>query len=328
MSVFLNHQPAQKQLYPDNTLVHPYNTKVFQDYNTAVEMLMYKVLCPGEVAFAYYNDELSDYGINAIFAVGPLVHGGGNIIFKNALELQRIFDYLNTTIADVNTSINRVRCDLFNSLNDVSTRLDQALADCIDTVMGPMNIYKQQIDDLYVELYDIKVVLDTKADKSELEQLAELHDNDVTEINHSINEKYIILDNKINQQREDIIEYIQEAIRAAISQSNQDSDEILGETKTELQKAFNVIRSEYYKLFNEVKTDISTLIEKHNVDINVLHTNINNLTYQVETLNTSCNNLTESLTTQNDILLDKINDLYHRFKHHIAEHPDSFNSDL
>ena len=134
MSVFLDNQPLQRKLYPDNSIIHTYNTKVFTDYNTAVEQLMYKVLCPGEITFAYYNDENSTYGINAIFAVGPLVHGGGNIIFRNALELQRIFDELNSTIIDINVSINKIKNNLFSSLCDVSTKLDQTVADAVDSI--------------------------------------------------------------------------------------------------------------------------------------------------------------------------------------------------
>lgn len=82
-------------------------------------MLMYKVLLPGEVAFAYYYDNTCEHGINAIFAVGPIVHGSGNVFFHNAKQLDKIFLDLDTTIADVNTSMNRYKDDLVKLIEDV-----------------------------------------------------------------------------------------------------------------------------------------------------------------------------------------------------------------
>lgn len=80
---------------------------------------MYKVLLPGEVAFAYYYDNTCEHGINAIFAVGPIVHGSGNIFFHNAKQLDKIFLDLDNTIADVNTSMNRYKDDLVRLIEDV-----------------------------------------------------------------------------------------------------------------------------------------------------------------------------------------------------------------
>ena len=76
---------------PDS-LVHSYNKRCFQNYEVAEQTLINKVLLPGEVAFAYYYDQLSPYGQSAIAAVGPLTHGSGNIIFKNSATIDAIKD--------------------------------------------------------------------------------------------------------------------------------------------------------------------------------------------------------------------------------------------
>lgn len=329
MSVFLNSTPSNIQKrYPSEALVHPYNTKVFKDYDTAVEMLMYKVLVPGEVAFAYYNDEECEYGINAIFAVGPIVHGCGNIIFQNALELQRIFDNLDTTIADVNTSINRYTDDLKNMINDISNNLDQKLQDCIDTVMGPMNKYQEQIDELKTDTYNINIKLIDKADDTNLTELSHKHDNDFNDLSDLIETKYQDTISKISSTKEEVIEYIQEAIRTSLSQSDDKLDEVTNDNRNELQNAFKTIQNEYYSLFNDVSTDIQKLQEKHTDEVNVLHTNINELTRELDIYKSQYNTLLEKYNNDIRSLQDSLTEIRHRFLHHLSEYPDEFNKDF
>lgn len=329
MSIFLNSTPSNIQkTYPSEALVHPYNTKVFKDYDTAVEMLMYKVLVPGEIAFAYYNDEACEYGINAIFAVGPIVHGCGNIIFQNALELHRIFDSLYTTIADVNTSINRFNDTLKDMIIDVSNKLDQKVQDCIDSVMGPMNKYQEQIGTLKTETYNITVSLGGKADNLDLIALSEQHDADVLDLQNKIEEKYQDTLDKILSNKQEIIEYIQEAIRSSLSQSGDKFDEITNDNRTELQNAFKQLQNEYYTLFKDVSNGIAELHKTHVDDINILHTNINNLRKELDTVNYEYNVLSTKYEDTIIKLQDEIKDLKHRFLHHLVEYPDNFNKDF
>lgn len=328
MSIFLDRQPSQNKLYPDNSLIHTYNKKIFADYNTAVEQLMYKVLCPGEIGFAYYYDENSEYGINAIFAVGPIIQGGGNILFKNALELNQIFNELNNTITNINVSINKIQTDLFNELYDVSVRLDKALCDTLNKVTGPLNIYQQQINDINQDLYEIKIDIKTKASQEQLDSLILQHDTDITNINNKIQTNFDTLLIHIDKQKEDILKYIQEAIRDSISHTDDKSDQLVNGAKTELQKAFKTIQDEYYGLYNEVKKHITDLTEKHNRDINLLHTTVNNLTYEVEFLKDNLFKLQDSISNNYNELNNKIDKLSHRFIHHLSEHPDNFNKDL
>jgi hypothetical protein len=91
MGLFLDKRIDTKYTpkYPSDCLVHTYNKKYCSDINTAETLLMNKVLLPGEVAFGYYYDEDASYGTNAIFAVGPLSNGSGNIIFKNSKDIDK-----------------------------------------------------------------------------------------------------------------------------------------------------------------------------------------------------------------------------------------------
>ena len=329
MSIFLNSTPSNIQkTYPSEALVHPYNTKVFKDYDTAVEMLMYKVLVPGEIAFAYYNDEACEYGINAIFAVGPIVHGCGNIIFQNALELQRIFDSLDTTIADVNTSINRFNEDLKNMINDVSENLDQKLQDCIDSVMGPMNKYQEQINELKEDTYNINVRLLDKADTFDLEELSAKHDNDINDLNALIETNHQDSLDKISSTKTEVIEYIQEAIRSSLSQSDDKLDEVTNDNRNELQNAFKTIQNEYYNLFNDLSVSIKDLNKIHTDDVNILHTNINQLRREYDILKSKYDILSEKYNNDIISLQNNLDDMRHRFLHHLTEYPDDFNKDF
>ena len=81
--------------YPKDSLIHTYNKNYFESIDEATEMLNNKVLLPGEVAFSYYYDPNIEHGSNAIFAVGPLTNGAGNIIFKNSNDIDKKIESLN-----------------------------------------------------------------------------------------------------------------------------------------------------------------------------------------------------------------------------------------
>ena len=89
---------------PDS-LIHSYNKKCFENINEAAIQLLNKTLLPGEFAVAYYNDPNAVYGESAIFAIGPLSHGRGNILFKNSEQLDSEKLEVEQTLADQNNTI-------------------------------------------------------------------------------------------------------------------------------------------------------------------------------------------------------------------------------
>ena len=108
MSLFLDKNYISTKYdtkYPMDCLVHTYNKKYFNNQEETLNTLMNKVLLPGEVAFGYYYDPDAKYGTNAIFAVGPLSHGSGNIIFKNSTDIDKLVKDLSTYITSEKENI-------------------------------------------------------------------------------------------------------------------------------------------------------------------------------------------------------------------------------
>ena len=130
MSLFMNKPVQTEQTYPFNSVIHTFNSHLFDNIEEAEQMLKDKVLLPGEVAFAYYADPDMEYGMNAIFAIGPLTNGSQNLIFKNNSllnkEIQKVqaiqnklilsqeelnnklegIDYIQTTLLDLQEQLN------------------------------------------------------------------------------------------------------------------------------------------------------------------------------------------------------------------------------
>lgn len=101
MSLFFNKEIKTNSTYPVDSLIHTFSKVVFEDYDEAELMLLRKVLLPGEVAFAYYKDPDAEHGLNAIFAVGPIKNGSGNIIFKNSDEINKLIQECEVIIQNI-----------------------------------------------------------------------------------------------------------------------------------------------------------------------------------------------------------------------------------
>lgn len=320
MSVFLNsNTQASQKLYPDDTLIHSYNKKIFSDYDTAVDNLSYKVLLPGEVAFAYYYDNTCEYGINAIFAVGPAVHGSGNVFFHNAKQLDKIFLDLDTTIADVNVSMNRYKDDLVNLIEDVRKDLSDKVADCVDTVMGPQNEYKKHLDDLDTSVYDIKVVLEDKATIEQVNDLYAKHVDDTNDLEKLIENHREEVNNKFEQYEESIIKRVQDAIKSAVSQGNDNTDEVVGEAKSELQNAFKSLRMEYTDMILDVSARLSNLQNEYQRNIAEIRSMVINNTNNHNILKNEYDGHVSAMMKLIHEQNDKIAEINHWIEHHDVE---------
>ena len=180
MSLFLDNNYISTKYdtkYPMNCLVHTYNKKYFNNQEETLEMLMNKVLLPGEVAFGYYYDEKAQYGTNAIFAVGPLSHGSGNIIFKNSAEIDKLIKDLSTYITtekeeiDINlqnaqNNINNLITEATDYLHNVETNVNNIINNAND-IITTLNIYNTSIHDILIFNNGIEEQINDLNDKIE-----------------------------------------------------------------------------------------------------------------------------------------------------------------
>ena len=173
MSLFLDKNYISTKYdtkYPMDCLVHTYNKKYFNSQEETLDMLMNKVLLPGEVAFGYYYDSDAEYGTNAIFAVGPLSHGSGNIIFKNSTDIDKLVKDLSTYITSekenidlhLQNAIDNID-ELINNANNYFDSFTQNINDIINNandVIDRLNVYDSRINDILIFNNDIKDDLD------------------------------------------------------------------------------------------------------------------------------------------------------------------------
>ena len=193
--------------FPPNSLIHTYNTHYFNDYDEAKEALMNKVLLPGEIAYFYYYDTTAPNGVNALAGLGPLKSGSGNIIFKNA---QQIEDEANI----INASIN----DIFNYMDNTSTYVLDICTN-IHNNLYELNIFKEDTS-LYINRLNFHInstkyellekIIDlsiNKANKTELSDfitknetnsiISDLSTNLIQKINQ-LEQRIIDLENRLN----------------------------------------------------------------------------------------------------------------------------------
>lgn len=95
--------------------INAYNRYPFACYEEAFQNLMAKHLSPGEQAVAYYFDQDSLIGINAITAFGNL-KSAGNIIFKNGQDMDRDLEHIHHDVVKQKNVINRM-VDTINHAN-------------------------------------------------------------------------------------------------------------------------------------------------------------------------------------------------------------------
>ena len=168
MSVFLDNNYISAKYdtqYPMNCLVHTYNKKYFNNQNEAANMLMEKVLLPGEVAFGYYYDPNTSYGINAIFAVGPLSHNGGNILFHNLQDITKYKEDILGFISNISNNIDYIqeineqfinnKDELINIINTANNQFQTEITNLSDLITNSVNDLNTYISQEKQELNNI-----------------------------------------------------------------------------------------------------------------------------------------------------------------------------
>ena len=306
-----------------NSLVHSYNKRCFQSYEQAEQALINKVLLPGEFVFAYYYDRLSPYGVNALAAVGPLMHGSGNILFKNSITIDNIVEDLNSTIADVNASINYLREDLLDSIDNALLHLDSSLNDVLEQFVSAGNTYNISISNLNKQIIEgdtsIMGVVNTSYNI-----LSEKVNNNYNDLNQLIQNVSDGLNTKIDTVNTSLINYITNLFNDGFGDSKEETDDKIQNTsnslsllikdfKDELIKKTNNIDKEYKLAIQNLRYDVSNL--QIDVDANrtlyetvihsIKHTNLD----EAISLNTSVLNTIAVLQDKVNVLTDKVNKL-------------------
>ena len=185
MSLFMNKPVETEQTYPFNSVIHTFNSHLFDNIEEAEQMLKNKVLLPGEVAFAYYADPDMEYGMNAIFAIGPLTNGSQNLIFKNDTllnkEIQKVqymqnklillqeqlnnklegIDYVQTTLLDLQDQLNNKIIELNELSENINNKQEEVnnSIDNVNRVQDELNYKVTQLEELYLNFsYDDKPI--------------------------------------------------------------------------------------------------------------------------------------------------------------------------
>ena len=306
-----------------NSLVHSYNKRCFQSYEQAEQALINKVLLPGEFVFAYYYDRLSPYGVNALAAVGPLMHGSGNILFKNSITIDNIVEDLNSTIADVNASINYLREDLLDSIDNALLHLDASLNDVLEQFVSAGNTYNISISNLNTQLIegDTSIMGVVNTSYNILSEKVNNNYNDLSSLIQNVSDG---LNTKIDTVNTSLINYITNLFNDGFGDSKEETDDKIQNTsnslsllikdfKDELIEKTNDIDKEYKLAIQNLRYDVSNLqidVETNRtlyqtVIHSIKHTNLD----EAISLNTSVLNTIAVLQDKVNLLTDKINTL-------------------
>ena len=306
-----------------NSLVHSYNKRCFQSYEQAEQALINKVLLPGEFVFAYYYDRLSPYGVNALAAVGPLMHGSGNILFKNSITIDNIVEDLNSTIADVNASINYLREDLLDSIDNALLHLDASLNDVLEQFVSAGNTYNISISNLNTQLIegDTSIMGVVNTSYNILSEKVNNNYNDLSSLIQNVSDG---LNTKIDTVNTSLINYITNLFNDGFGDSKEETDDKIQNTsnslsllikdfKDELIEKTNDIDKEYKLAIQNLRYDVSNLqidVETNRtlyqtVIHSIKHTNLD----EAISLNTSVLNTIAVLQDKVNLLTDKVNTL-------------------
>lgn len=257
---------------PDS-LVHSYNKRCFQNYEVAEQTLINKVLLPGEVAFAYYYDQLSPYGQSAIAAVGPLTHGSGNIIFKNSATIDAIKDDLMTTIADVNASINYLREDLLDSIDDALDHLDSSLDEVLEQFTGANNTYQLQINNIFNSIEESNTSIMNVVNTS-FNSLHTLVTDNYNSLNELICDVSDGLFNKIETTESSILNYIRTVLSDGFGSAASDTEDLVEETSTSLNGIIDKFKNEINNKINTVNSTLTSGLGNLRIDVSNLQVDV------------------------------------------------------
>ena len=306
-----------------NSLVHSYNKRCFQSYEQAEQALINKVLLPGELVFAYYYDRLSPYGVNALAAVGPLMHGSGNILFKNSLTIDNIVEDLNSTIADVNASINYLREDLLDSIDNALLHLDASLNDVLEQFVSAGNTYNISISNLNKQIIegDTSIMGVVNTSYNILSEKVNNNYNDLSQLIQNVSDG---LNTKIDTVNTSLINYITNLFNDGFGDSKEETDDKIQNTSNSLSVSIKDFKDELIEKTNEIDKEYKLAIQNLRYDVSNLQIEVetNRTLYQTVihsikhtkldeaiSLNTSVLNTIAVLQDKVNLLTDKINTL-------------------
>ena len=277
-----NRPTAATQL--SDSLVHSYIKKCFMNYDIAEQTLLNKVLLPGEVAFAYYYDELSPSGQSAIAAVGPLTHGSCNIIFKNSVTIDAIRDRLMSTITDVNSSINYLREELLESINKALNHLDSSLNDAMEEFAGASNTYQIQINNISTNIVKGDTSIMNVVNSSYNKLSAQVSDNYNT-LNKLIRDISNGLYDKIEEGDTSIIKYINEKLTEGFDSNSANTSDLIDKNNNSLNDSIIRFKDAINNKIDNVSSLLTAKIGNLHVDVSNLQIDVNtnrNLYYNLE----------------------------------------------
>lgn len=281
---------------PDS-LVHSYNKRCFQNYEVAEQTLINKVLLPGEVAFAYYYDQLSPYGQSAIAAVGPLTHGSGNIIFKNSATIDAIKDDLMTTIADVNASINYLREDLLDSIDDALDHLDSSLDEVLEQFTGANNTYQLQINNIFnsIEESNTNIMNVVNTSFNSLHTLVTDNYNSLNELICDVSDG---LFNKIETTESSILNYIRTVLSDGFGAAASDTEDLVEDACTSLNGIINNFKNEINDKIDTVNISLTSGLGNLRIDVSNLQVDVSANRQLFEELEHKYNHLLDTSISQ------------------------------
>lgn len=277
-----NRPTAATQL--SDSLVHSYIKKCFMNYDIAEQTLLNKVLLPGEVAFAYYYDELSPSGQSTIAAVGPLTHGSCNIIFKNSVTIDAIRDRLMLTITDVNSSINYLREELLESINKALNHLDSSLNDAMEEFAGASNTYQIQINNISTNIVKGDTSIMNVVNSSYNKLSAQVSDNYNT-LNKLIRDISNGLYDKIEEGDTSIIKYINEKLTEGFDSNSANTSDLIDKNNNSLNDSIIRFKDAINNKIDNVSSLLTAKIGNLHVDVSNLQIDVNtnrNLYYNLE----------------------------------------------
>ena len=291
---------------PDS-LVHSYNKRCFQNYEVAEQTLINKVLLPGEVAFAYYYDQLSPYGQSAIAAVGPLTHGSGNIIFKNSATIDAIKDDLMTTIADVNASINYLREDLLDSIDNALDHLDSSLDEVLEQFTGANNTYQLQINNIFNSIEESNTSIMNVVNTS-FNSLHTLVTDNYNSLNELICDVSDGLFNKIETTESSILNYIRTVLSDGFGTAASDTEDLVEETSTSLNGIINTFKDEINNKIDTVNSSLTSGLGNLRIDVSNLQVDVSANKQLFEKLEHKYQHLLDTSSVEN-LVNSKLEDL-------------------
>ena len=277
-----NRPTAATQL--SDSLVHSYIKKCFMNYDIAEQTLLNKVLLPGEVAFAYYYDELSPSGQSTIAAVGPLTHGSCNIIFKNSVTIDAIRDRLMSTITDVNSSINYLREELLEGINKALNHLDSSLNDAMEEFAGASNTYQIQINNISTNIVKGDTSIMNVVNSSYNKLSAQVSDNYNT-LNKLIRDISNGLYDKIEEGDTSIIKYINEKLTEGFDSNSANTSDLIDKNNNSLNDSIIRFKDAINNKIDNVSSLLTAKIGNLRVDVSNLQIEVStnrNLYYNLE----------------------------------------------